>query len=307
MSQSLAAAKATVYSVPPLRVEDGIPVFSAHDAYNANYAKIAVDHLAAQEPGKDNPFIENPLWEAMERSTRALVEQYVPAGGRILDIGVGLGRVIGPLTQYTRHGIDISMDYLKQTSAKGIDVAYARIEDMPYTDALFDAVIACDVLEHVLDLAQCTRQMLRVLKPGGVLILRVPYREDLEVYLREDLDYEFIHLRNFDMPSLRLHFGKIFGCEYITHQTVAPHLQGAPRLKLRLLEGTSPIRATLKQVPWWNPFHPLALLKWLTLVSEENFVKWIYRLRDKYPNWFNRVAEDVVHGIEINIVFRKKS
>lgn len=294
-----------IYYYPPKRKEGDIPVFSEDDAYNKNYTKIAADHLAAQIPEMDNPFIENKLWTTMEESTRALIKRYVAPGGRILDVGVGLGRVIAPLSEYVRHGIDISMDYLKQTQAKGIDVAYARIEDMPYRDALFDAVIACDVLEHVLDLNRCTEQMLRVLKPGGHLILRVPYKEDLEVYLREDLDYEYIHLRNFDVPTLRLHFGKIFGCKYVTHETVAPYLQGAPRLRLRLLEGASPIHATLKRVPWWNPKHPLALLKWLALVSEEFFVSWIYGLRDKYPDWFDQVAKDLVYGIEVNIIFRK--
>ena len=303
--QEKSGGSGEIYCCPPKRTECDIPVFSDDDVYNENYKKIAADHLASQTQDMDNPFIDNILWATMEESTRALIKHYVASGGRILDVGVGLGRVISPLSQYVRHGIDISLDYLKQTKDKGIDVAYARIEDMPYKDGLFDAIICCDVLEHVLDLNRCTEQMLRVLKPGGLLILRVPYKEELEVYLRDDLDYEFIHLRNFDVPSLRLHFGKIFGCEYVTHETVAPHLQGAPRLKLRLLEGASPIHATLKRVPWWNPRHPLALLKWIAFAKEEYFVKWIYRLQDKYPDWFNQVSNDVVYGIEVNIVFRK--
>ena len=54
---------------------------------------------------------------------------------------------------------------------------------MPYEDGFFDAIVACDVLEHVIDLNECCRQILRVLKPGGVLIVRVPFKEDLSPYL----------------------------------------------------------------------------------------------------------------------------
>jgi SAM-dependent methyltransferase len=295
-----------IYRQAPKRVDGGIPIFSDDDAYNQNYAKIAKDHLAAQKQSIENPFIESNLWIAMEESTRKLIKNHVLPGSRILDVGVGLGRVIEPLSEFLRHGIDISFDYLNQTKAKGINVAYSRIEDMPFVDELFDAVIACDVLEHVLDLNRCVEQMLRVLKPGGILILRVPYKEDLEVYLSEGLDYDFIHLRNFDVPSLRLFFTKIFCCEYVTHETMGPHLQGAPRLKIRLIEEFSPIRATLNLVPWWNLLHPLSLLKWISLISEEFFVRWIYSLRDRWPDWFDKVAKDIVHGIEVNIIFKKK-
>jgi SAM-dependent methyltransferase len=179
---------------------------------------------------------------------------------------------------------------------------------IPADDNTLDLVYHSHMLEHLTyqEGILFTKECMRVLKPGGILILRVPYKEDLEVYLSEGLDYDFIHLRNFDVPSLRLFFTKIFCCEYVTHETMGPHLQGAPRLKIRLIEEFSPIRATLNLVPWWNLLHPLSLLKWISLISEEFFVRWIYSLRDRWPDWFDKVGEDIVHGIEVNIIFKKK-
>ena len=49
-----------------------------------------------------------------------------------------------------RHGMDISRGYLKVSREVGIDVCYARIEDMPYKPDTFDVIVCTDVLEHVL-------------------------------------------------------------------------------------------------------------------------------------------------------------
>lgn len=295
----------SIFIGAPNRIDDGIPVFSEADRYTENYAKIALDHLHAVKPGQDNPFIENQLWQEMETATQSMIEKYVPVGAKILDVGVGLGRVLAPLTQYDRHGIDISMDYLKQARAKGIAAIYSRIEDMPYKDETFDAVVTTDVLEHVFDLAACTRQLLRVLKPGGLLILRVPFKEDLDVYLREDLDYEFVHMRTFDAASLRLHFSKIFGMEYLEHQEIAHYMQGSPRIKLRFLDRANPIYGVLRKVNWLAVWHPLWVLKCLTFIRQEHWLYWIYRLKDRHPKEFLQIRDDMVIGIEIGMVFRK--
>jgi SAM-dependent methyltransferase len=317
---------ADAYRVQPLRVVDGLPVFSSADDYVENYQRIAADHIAAIKPGQANPFIGDELWQTLEDSTRALVTRHVAAGGRILDVGVGLGRLLGPLPQYRRFGIDISFDYLKQARAADIEVAFARVEDMPFHDGYFDAVTVCDVLEHVLDLDGSVRQLLRVLKPGGVLIVRVPYREDLSPYLAPDVPYEFIHLRNFDEHSLGLLFGKVHRCTVVEHAQVAPYLQGAARLKLRLLPRDNAARriagpakpvsrrdrllaamSEARKVIFnpGEPPHPLQVLRDATAVSEEEFVAWIYALKDQDPDKYRELAPHLVLGMDINMVLRK--
>lgn len=286
----------------PLRVEDDIPVFSEDDRYIRNYEKIASDHISSMTPENNNPFIEEDLWLKLERSTRDLITKHAKQGDRILDVGVGLGRILGPLTQYRRYGIDISLNYLKIARESGIQVLFSKIEDMPFKDSSFDLIVTTDVFEHVLDLDHCTREVLRVLKPGGKLIVRVPYKEDLSAYLSPDLPYEFVHLRAFDEASLWLHFCKIHGMALCESGTVAPYLQGAPRLKVRLLEDQDRIK--LKGIIK-NFGSEFKLLKKILNYSSEEFTTWIYNLKDKNGAAYEAVAELLVHGMDINAVFIK--
>lgn len=314
--------KKDIYQRPPLYEIDGISYFSEKDSYVSNYEKIACDHIAAAQVNGENPFIDEILWKKLENSTRILIEKYVAVGSKILDVGVGLGRVLGALEGFERYGIDISPEYLSIARQKGIDVCQSKIEDMPYHDCTFDAVIVCDVLEHVLDINYCCRQIIRVLRPGGFLIVRVPFKEDLEVYLRDDLPYEFIHLRAFDDASLRLLFGKILGLTHVESAPVVPHLQGAPRLNIQLLpeksrlavleliENLSPKvsrlrRLYLRMMGKPIPAHPIEFLRPAVAIGSDEFVNWIYKFRDSDFDNYIKIEENLVRGIEINSVFKK--
>lgn len=288
----------------PRAVLDGIPRFCDLDPYVGNYQRIASDHVAAMKPGAANPFIEEDLWKGLERSTQAIVARHLSAGSAVLDVGVGLGRLLDPLRQFDRYGVDISQDYLVRAREVGIEVAFARAEALPFDDAVFDAVVACDVLEHVPDLNAVCREMLRVLRPGGLLVVRVPSREDLTVYLREGLPYEFIHLRNFDLAGLRLLFGKIFGMTFLEGAEACPYLQGSARLRLRLLPEAT--RIAMSRIIRSLPRGPSSLpLERAFEISEEAFEQWMYWLRDHHPDHFAVIAPHLLLGIEVNSAFRK--
>ena len=294
----------------PIDVVDGIPVFSVPDRYVDNYQKIASDHLAAMHPSSDNPFIENALWTQLEESTRFFINKYVSDDASILDVGVGLGRVLGPIDRLQRYGIDISYDYLRKAKLNGIEVAFSRIEDMPYKDECFDAIVTCDVLEHVIDLHACTKQILRVLKPGGHLIVRVPYREDLKVYLQEGLPYEYIHLRSFDEHSIRLFFQKIHECNVLELSTVSPYWQGETRLRYRSPPKEAALRLWLES----DEFKCSSIdsegeriLRAITAVPEEDLVAWINRIKKDVPDLFNLISPYLIVNIEMNVVVQKPS
>jgi hypothetical protein len=65
-------------------------------------------------------------------------------------------------------------------------------------------IIASDVLEHVLNVADFLGSAVDALKPGGKLLVKVPYRENLSQYRRSSgCPYPMVHLRTFDRSLLR--------------------------------------------------------------------------------------------------------
>ena len=215
-----------IFERRPLGVEDGIPVFSKSDDYVSNYESIAADHLAASSGSKSNPWIDEEIWAMMENSTAILVQKYAARvqsrakSLRILDVGVGLGRLLTRIQAAVGsgaelHGMDISLNYLRVASRHHPNLVLAKIEDMPYRQQSFDIVTCTDVLEHVKDLNYAISRILSVIKPGGYLIVRVPNREDLSPYLNETYPYGFAHLRAFDEWSIRLLFEKVMGVEVL--------------------------------------------------------------------------------------------
>jgi len=99
-------------------------------------------------------------------------------GFRVLDVGCGGGFLAEPLARMGCDvtGVDPSAASLlaarSHADQQGLDITYlhGRGEDLPVGDASFDAVVCCDVLEHVDDVAATVGEMARALVPGGVLI-----------------------------------------------------------------------------------------------------------------------------------------
>ena len=229
------------YNRPPLMELNGIPFFSQHDDYVQNYIKISSDHIAAITKESDNPWIEAEIWEEMESGTLKHVIDAIKGSSerlRILDVGVGLGRLLERIKSsgfenLDLYGIDISLPYLQIAHSKGLNVAMAKIEDMPYPTEYFDVITCTDVLEHVEDLNLCITRIINCLKPGGKLIVRVPNREDLSSYLKPDYPYHLAHIRSFDEFSLELMFTRIFKLEF-AEKSAGLLIQNPSLLKCKL-------------------------------------------------------------------------
>ena len=94
---------------------------------------------------------------------------------RILDAGCGTGRnlqdysAIGPA-----QGVEHSATALAFSRERGYVVHLAPLEDLPFAPGTFDLVCATDVLEHIEDDAAALRELHRVARPGGSLLVTVP-------------------------------------------------------------------------------------------------------------------------------------
>lgn len=103
-------------------------------------------------------------------------------GTRILDCGCGSGQyVLGLLDAGAdAWGVEYEEEHVLQFRAQNPSyaerVSQANVEQLPFGDAEFDAVLLNEVLEHVPDDSQGLRETLRVLKPGGWLFVFSPNR-----------------------------------------------------------------------------------------------------------------------------------
>jgi demethylmenaquinone methyltransferase/2-methoxy-6-polyprenyl-1,4-benzoquinol methylase len=69
---------------------------------------------------------------------------------------------------------DVSMGMLKQTHRSTLKPVCSHSESLPFADNFFERVIMVDALHHVIDQPASAREMLRVLKPGGKIVIEEP-------------------------------------------------------------------------------------------------------------------------------------
>ena len=102
----------------------------------------------------------------------------LPAVGRLLDVGCGDGSLVLGLKDKARLtvGMDRSPDHCVAAEAKGVRAVCVDLHAprLPCRDGVFDAVACLDVIEHVLDPRHLLRELARVLRPGGILVLTTP-------------------------------------------------------------------------------------------------------------------------------------
>ncbi len=97
-------------------------------------------------------------------------------GGRVLDVGCGVGQVVATLTRdgIEAHGVDVSGPNIERTRTFTDRCRLYDGRRLPYPDAHFDTVGALNVLEHVEDPEAFLAEMVRVTVPGGRVVVSSP-------------------------------------------------------------------------------------------------------------------------------------
>mgnify|MGYP001385753870 CR=1 FL=1 len=152
--------------------------------------------------------------------------------GRCLDVGCGLGGFVA-FRQDTL-GIDINPLLVEFCRSQELEVVEFNGTNIPHEACSFDSLIMDNVLEHILDPTELLIDFVRVLKPGGKLLIGVPGRKGYEsdpdhkvFYTRESLrsllhKHGFYESNSFEMPfsglsdKLKMHCiysTFILGCE----------------------------------------------------------------------------------------------
>ena len=104
-------------------------------------------------------------------NTWPLVRELSAAGPRRLEIGPGLRPRLPIAGTYC---IEISRAALSRLVQHGGIAAEASADALPFPDAVFDLIMAMDIIEHVDDDEPVFRELARVIRPGGTLVLSSP-------------------------------------------------------------------------------------------------------------------------------------
>ncbi len=159
---------------------------------------------------------ERDVFSASESRLRFIVARLVP-GEAVLNVGIG-GGLLEPMARAKGviiHALDPSAsavgllrERLGTTSGSRVQVGSAAA--MPFDSGTFSCVVMSEVLEHLgdPDLAASLAEVRRVLKPGGRLLVTVPFEENLVDNIAfcphcEHRFHRWGHVRSFDSASLR--------------------------------------------------------------------------------------------------------
>lgn len=103
------------------------------------------------------------------------VRALLPWSGRGLEIGVGTGRFASPLG--IEYGIDPAAEMLDYARARGVRVARAVAEALPFAEAVFDYALIVTTICFVEDAGAMLQETARVLRPGAALVIGLIDRE----------------------------------------------------------------------------------------------------------------------------------
>ena len=127
---------------------------------------------------------------------------------RVLDIGCGTGAMLDDLKPFgDAVGADFSPEALQFCVTRGIasPLTRADVRRLPFADASFDVVTAMDIIEHIDDDKAASREIFRVLKPGGRLFVTVP----AFAALWSEHDEALHHYRRYTVPHLKDLFQRV--------------------------------------------------------------------------------------------------
>src|SRR4051812_7515525 len=97
-------------------------------------------------------------------------------GGRALDVGCGAGQVVARLTEagFEAHGVDVSEPNIIRAKKFSSRCQFYDGKHLPFADNYFDTAGALNVFEHVEEPEDLIREVVRVVAPGGKIVISSP-------------------------------------------------------------------------------------------------------------------------------------
>lgn len=202
LNSLVAGIIAKLRGTPPATVEQG---FMPREGFYETF------HEKTQAPGailNDSDFAYGNIV--------AFIRNHVQREAKVLDVGCGNGTLSIFMASQgcTVTALDISNQAVMQATMGAKNLGVAGITFVPVdfaefsTDDTFDAILCLDVLEHIPDDNAAIAKMAGLLKPGGIVVIRVPspraflHRFRLAVFDQDVFDRSVGHLRRYAPKEL---------------------------------------------------------------------------------------------------------
>lgn len=194
-----------------------------------------------------------------ERRVREYVISKIPkSADSILDVGCGNGWIAKKFLPKGKTVVSLDISVTNPSIIKKLysDPKHFAIAadsfHLPFNNNSFDCVVASEIIEHVFDPSAFLKELFRVVKNGGSLIITTPYKEKIIYYL----------------------------CIHCNQKTPAnAHLHSFDEKKLESLYSEKDLEGFK-----FKTFGNKALIFLLTHVFLKYFPFWLWKLKDKFAN-----------------------
>jgi len=102
------------------------------------------------------------------------IEKLRPGKGSILDVGCCSGLFLDQVPGWERHGVEVSEKYGEKAKDRiGENIFIGSFEEYPVREEYFDVITLQDVFDHFIDPINNLKKCKVMLKPGGLLVIKV--------------------------------------------------------------------------------------------------------------------------------------
>jgi SAM-dependent methyltransferase len=130
----------------------------------------------------------------LNSQTKFMLKDSISPGSNWLDLGCGQKPFISSFADCSYTGIDVEVSG-REIGLKNPDIFFDG-STIPFTSDTFDGILCTQVLEHVINLDLTLSECNRVLKPGGVMVISVPF-----LYREHEQPFDFRRFTSFGIIS----------------------------------------------------------------------------------------------------------
>ncbi|MCI4345587.1 MAG: class I SAM-dependent methyltransferase [Thermoplasmata archaeon] len=183
---------------PPRELRAYYPLdYGAYTAGSSLSSRVLTRIIGLSQPGEIGSPLGLPLFRPQ------------PGARNLLDVGIGGGALAMQLHRrgWRVFGLDFTSSLTAPDARDEIGFVLGNAARTPYRDSAFDVLVASHVLEHMYNPLAALKEYVRLLRPGGTLVIGVPNFDSFPSRAFGRATYSFLdiprHLVFFNPPALR--------------------------------------------------------------------------------------------------------